>query len=475
MNNSQILMKGKMLAICVGLLVAISACDNDNKKTTKTSAEKILGIWEQPGYGNVFVVEGKQTTEYEFTRATCLNLGTETGRFGMTEKEVNDADISFSNNDSEFLITEKGGVFASRFKRLTKLPENCQSNLAKNTPIDTFEHFWNTFNDYYAFNTERGIDWSERYAAVSGKISNDMTGDELFAALSEIISPLDDGHTSIVSDNDEFHPVKIKGLVKFIEDTFQSQTEFSDIDKFTSTLLNQYFTVLTTYLDGEMKIEKEMIWGITHESVGFLQINGMDGYTQTDDPDLEEEVAAVKTLLDRVMTDLQDTPAMIIDLRFNGGGTDAVSLAIAGRFTDQRLKVMSKTARIFSGETAPVEAYINPEGKTPYLKPVVIIAGPDTASAAEIFLIAMSNLSSVTVIGEPSNGALSDILDKELPNGWAFGLSNEVYLDQSGKSFEVTGIIPQTEVVLFSVDDLENERNSVIEAALKMLGFSNSQ
>lgn len=84
----------------------------------------------------------------------------------------------------------------------------------------------------------------------------------------------------------------------------------------------------------------------------------------------------------------------------------------------------------------------------------------------------MSNLSPVTIIGEPSNGALSDVLDKALPNDWSFGLSNEVYLDQSGKSHEVTGIIPQTEVVLYSIDDLENERNSAIEAGLKILGFA---
>jgi len=29
----------------------------------------------------------------------------------------------------------------------------------------------------------------------------------------------------------------------------------------------------------------------------------------------------------------------------------------------------------------------------------------------------------VTLIGEPSNGALFDVLPKELPNGWDFGLS----------------------------------------------------
>ena len=461
----------RTIALCIGLSLTISACDTDIPEIP--NATKILGLWEMPGYGNAFLVEKNQTTEYEFTRNTCLKLGTETGRFGMTEKEINDANITFSvsNNRLHFSFLGKKEVFANNFKRLIKLPAHCESNLVKDTAVETFEHFWNTFNDYYAFNTERGVDWSERYAAVVDQISNDMTQEDLFTALSEMISSVDDGHISITSDTDDFSPESIRGIEKLIADTFPLQDDFSDIDDFTDALIEQYFSVLNNYFDTETKTEKNMTWGITKAGAGFLQINAMNGYTETDDADSTEEVAAVQVLLDKVMSDLKDTPSMIIDLRLNGGGTDAVSFAIANRFTDQRIKVMSKTARTFSGETAAMSAFIQPEGNAPILKPVVIIAGQDTASAAEIFLIAMGNLSPVTIIGKPSSGALSDVLSKELPNGWEFGLSNEVYLDQSGKSHEVTGVIPQTEVALFSIDDLENNRNSAIETALTILGF----
>ncbi len=473
MNSNQ---PQKLIAICIGLALTVSGCNNDNDKPTKTKAEKILGVWEQSGYGNIYVVKDNLTTEYQFTRATCLKLDQEAGHLGMTVEEINNADFTFSNNDSEVSFLETGGVFESRLKRLSELPVNCRSNLVKDTPADTFKHFWNTFNDYYAFNKERGIDWSERYTAVISKISNDMSEDELFAALSETISPLDDGHTSIKSDSDNFSPRKIKGFSKLIADSFPLQTEFNDIDKYASLLVDRYLDILTSYIDDETtNREKQMTWGITNGGVGFLQINKMAGYGQTEAPSLEEEVAAIKTLLSQVMTDLQGTPAMIVDIRLNGGGNDAVSLAIANRFTDQRLQIMSKAARTFSGKTTPIDAYIKPEGSTPYLKPVIIIAGQDTASAAEIFLIAMSNLSQVTIIGGPSSGTLSDVLDKDLPNGWAFGLSNEVYLDQHGKSHEVSGILPQTEVLTFSINNLKNGRDSAIEAALEILGFSNSQ
>jgi len=83
----------------------------------------------------------------------------------------------------------------------------------------------------------------------------------------------------------------------------------------------------------------------------------------------------------------------------------------------------------------------------------------------------MNNLPNVTIMGENSSGDLSDILDKPLPNGWEFGLSNEVYLDHLGKSHEVTGFPPEINVPVVSLEELEDKRNSAIETALSTLGF----
>jgi len=43
-------------------------------------------------------------------------------------------------------------------------------------------------------------------------------------------------------------------------------------------------------------------------------------------------------------------------------------------------------------------------------------------STAEIFTLATRQFPQVVVIGEPTNGGLSDILDFDLPNGWSLGL-----------------------------------------------------
>ena len=42
--------------------------------------------------------------------------------------------------------------------------------------------------------------------------------------------------------------------------------------------------------------------------------------------------------------------------------------------------------------------------------------------------MAMRVQSHLTIMGTPSNGSLSEVLEKQLPNGWLLILSHEVYL-----------------------------------------------
>ena len=75
----------------------------------------------------------------------------------------------------------------------------------------------------------------------------------------------------------------------------------------------------------------------------------------------------------------------------------------------------------------------------------------------------------VTHIGEATNGALSDVLEKPLPNGWRVELGNEVYTDSSGDSYEVTGIPPHIEVPIFSLPQRQIGQDSGLNAALDLL------
>ena len=64
----------------------------------------------------------------------------------------------------------------------------------------------------------------------------------------------------------------------------------------------------------------------------------------------------------------------------------------------------------------------------------------------------------------------SDVLGRTLPNGWEFGLPNELFLTEDGRYFDGPGIPPDIEVPVFRDADLEAGRDPALERAMAHLG-----
>jgi C-terminal processing protease CtpA/Prc len=75
----------------------------------------------------------------------------------------------------------------------------------------------------------------------------------------------------------------------------------------------------------------------------------------------------------------------------------------------------------------------------------------------------------VARIGLNTQGVFSDVLGRKLPNGWSFGLPNEIYRTKGGKSFDGTGVPPDVRVPFFSREDLSAGRDAALDKALQML------
>ena len=75
----------------------------------------------------------------------------------------------------------------------------------------------------------------------------------------------------------------------------------------------------------------------------------------------------------------------------------------------------------------------------------------------------------ITRIGENTQGVYSDVLVRRLPNGWRFGLPNEVFLTEQGKHFEATGVPPDIRIPVFPKADLDAGRDGALEKAIEIL------
>ncbi|MFZ0254745.1 MAG: S41 family peptidase [Gammaproteobacteria bacterium] len=459
-------MKQHSVAVTLICIFMLNGCGEDEEIPIELN-----GIWEQTGYGDVYVVEKDGAVLYQYTRETCLlanKLKSKAFNKLVTDVELQDDGLAFTARSS---VTP---AFRVHFSRLKSLPETCNGAtfISKAAPTQTFEHLWHTFNDYYAFFAERDVDWKAQYRAHREQVVDDMSNRALFSLLSKMLSPIDDAHIVLSSSSKEFSPSKLTGHDVILSEGFQNQSVFEDFDDYEAAQIRLYNKTLLKYLDedsiqGAGGIHDSLLlWGTIKSRVGYLRIRSMESIASNPGESVSDDIEAVQAIMDQVLNDLRDTDAMVIDVRFNDGGNDAVSLAIASRFTDTRRLAMTKTARSYRGETTPREAYLVPQDGKPFSKPVAVITGPDTISAAEIFVLAMRALPQVIQVGELTRGVLSDELEKSLPNGWMVTLSNEVYYDHIGTSYEAKGIPPHIKASVFSLNDLEAGQNSALDTAL---------
>ncbi len=451
-------------------LLMLTACDGGSN-TAQTDANsqanpswqsKLQGVWEQTGYGELVVVEQAQATQYQFTSSTCVRLET---------SALDDiSNITFAENDNAFEIREAELGFAEYFRRIDELPDVCLRPVGE-SPVDIFEHVWRTFNERYAFFSERNVNWMHQYDAVRDQISEHMPDNDLFIALATLLLAIDDAHVSLTAGEEaHFSPAQPKGVLKQLIDEFDNQHQFSDLDQYFDHALSQWTEILVdNYLDEPFfaaggQGNDMLLWGTIGTDIGYLRVDRMVVSEQTDDVQIDE----LNEILDEVFLHMLNTTGMIVDVRINQGGTDAIALQIANRFADSQRMAVRKFARSASGDNPAQEILFQPTAAA-YLQPIVLITSGTTTSAAEVFTVSMRELPHVTHMGEPTNGSLSDALEKTLPNGWQFSLANEVYSGSDGVAHEATGIRPDIEIPVFHHALRQAGQDSALNAALEFL------
>lgn len=406
----------------------------------------LRGVWRSRGYGTVLVIGRRGYTLYEETRVSCLKAYEGT----LDELQQHYVDVSVSPQGKAFTARRAAGVTRMNFRRLAAWPQACapRDPEDRHEPGLNFEVFWNTFAERYALFELRGVDWNAAYETYRPRVDERTSRARLFELFTEMTHPLRDGHVRLHTPCGHFNagapPLLHDRLARELDATGDTR----DVPSFLAELREtQSKTIDEVYLGGapHRAANRVLHWGQLDENTGYLAIRAMAGLCGSvgrPGDDLQACDAAMR----RVLTRLGHLPRWVVDVRGNGGGYDGVALRLAGYLTDRKRLAYTKAARHGTGYTGKQAVYVEPSDRDRYAGDIFLLTSGLTASAAEVFVLALLQHPRVTRLGEATDGILSDMMERHLPNQWLVTLSNELYRAADDELYEDRGIPPHIEM-----------------------------
>ena len=160
-------------------------------------------------------------------------------------------------------------------------------------------------------------------------------------------------------------------------------------------------------------------------------------------------------------------PGVVVDLRQNPGGTVAANSMAVQEFFDRR-------------EPVPMGRFVRRDGKERessgfallsacYTGRVVVLIGPGSASASEIFAHVMKNEKRATLVGRRTAGAVIVSRFYGLPGGGRMQIPIQDYLGVDGERLEGRGVEPEITVPAATLADWRAGRDPELQAALAVL------
>lgn len=442
MSTISALRLGIYLSVIVSFLLL--CCNTQNAVNNDLD-----GWWEQEGYGIVFEVKEDEVILYHISASGCAIEDTFFIKdFASTLTLVNDT------------LFQIDGINKYCYTRIDDSSVPCNNDDDQNLdPLYNFDFLWSTFQENYCYFDERNVDWFALKDKYRSQLTTNSSNVELYKVLHTMTEELNDGHVGISADDET-------------EEAYENEEEQDDTGPGTIAFIDLGTKLTNANVENPNTYHKGIVnWGEIEDSILYLQVNSMFLMANYNLSDTLEIIPFVQTYfgiaeesvdhdknevkgINKLMTSIiskKEYRACILDVRFNGGGHDEVGLEIMSFFTDRSYRVGEKKAYYKNNWTKPVNikqhhAEQNIDG------PIVVLTSHLSASATEILTMSALAHPNATIIGSKTEGIFSDMLDKVLPNGWNFSLSNEVYLDHKGINHEAVGINPDIKLD-YSTDD----------------------
>lgn len=176
--------------------------------------------------------------------------------------------------------------------------------------------------------------------------------------------------------------------------------------------------------------------------------------------------------------EIAKSSALVIDVRRNGGGNSGVGYRILATLDNKAFLTSRWATRDYKptwrawGKEMPMYAEapeaVQPDLQRQYKKPVLLLTGAATFSAAEDFAVAFDAMQRGTLVGEATGGSTGQPLFIKLPGGGGARICTKQDTYPDGRAFVGVGVQPQ-HVVRQTVEGVRAGRDEVLEAALARL------
>jgi hypothetical protein len=300
-----------------------------------------------------------------------------------------------------------------------------------------FDAFWRNFDRTYSYFDYKQIDWIGARDAFRPRALQAADVATLVPILSEMVTPLRDLHVWFLRPDGT------------LLGTYQPP-HFRNWDR----------TVWTEWITSTGWRQQVSNWG--YADLGDIAYIAIGAWNTS-----QVRIAAVDSVLEL----LRDHAGIILDVRMNGGGNDALALQVAGRFTTASRIIEYIQFRDGPGHddfTALQPRTLAPRGPWQYQRPVIVLAGRGVFSSNETFISAMREIPTATIMGDTTGGSSGNPQEFPLFGDWAYTVPRWIAYTADRTVIEWNGIAPDI-VVPVTAADFAAGRDPVIEAALGRL------
>lgn len=301
--------------------------------------------------------------------------------------------------------------------------------------LQVFDKVWSAFDREYAmFVVKPDVDWSKVRDEFRPRASEATDKFQLAELLAEALARLQDLHVA----------VRVDGFEVPVFDRPRP--------------LNANRAALPRLVGNIVAASRDLSWCASENGIGYIAVDRLA------DPKLPQQFGEVLAQMDK-------TRGLIIDLRYNGGGNEQLAQEISGSFLDrERVYAQSqyRNGPLHTDLGPPRSSSCRPRNPWHYVGPVVVLQGQRTMSSAESFVLMLAQCPQVTTMGDRTAGSSGNPRQLDAGAGIIVNLPRWNPLDAEGKPFDGIGIPPAV-VIDVAQDGFQDDRDSVLEAALQRL------